>query len=192
MPNTIPAAGEAMPEVTMEAMIARYNAAWAAANNCEGPLEDSPEEVELHAAEEAFEDSAVKLTSHAGILDALRLAAKENEDFPGTKINVTVVKGVIAFLETQEASLEKISSLFIRWAANPDALAGSNYSGMSQEQLDATFEEYYSLQQRIIDAVPTTAKEVAQQYIVATDNGASKIPEELFDRLRQMAWGASA
>ncbi|MCZ7463529.1 hypothetical protein [Rhizobium rhizogenes] len=92
----------------------------------------------------------------------------------------------------QETSRETISSLFSQWAANPDAQVGADYSGMSQEQLDATFEEYSSLQQRIIDAVPTTAKEVAQQYIVATDNGASEIPEELFDRLRQMAWGASA
>lgn len=92
----------------------------------------------------------------------------------------------------QETSRETISSLFSRWAANPDARAGADYSGMSQAQLDAIFEEYTGLQQRIIDAVPTTAEEVAQQFIVATDNGASEMPEELFDRLRQMAWGASA
>ncbi len=102
MPNTIPAAGEAMPEVTLEAMIGRFNAAWAAANNCTGPLEGSPIEVELHAAEEALANSAAKLTSYAGVLDALRLAAKENEDFPGTEISVTAVKGVLAFFDERE------------------------------------------------------------------------------------------
>lgn len=105
MPNTIPAAGEAMPEVTLEAMIARHNAALAAANSCNGTLEDSPEEVELHAAVEAFVDSPAKLTSYAGVLDALRLAAKENEDFTGSEINVTLVKGVLAFLEEREKEL---------------------------------------------------------------------------------------
>ncbi len=105
MPNTIPAAGEAMPEITLEAMIARHNAALAAANSCAGTLEDSPEEVELHAAVEAFVESTAKLTSYAGVLDALRLAAKENEDFCGSEITVTLVKGVLAFLEERENEL---------------------------------------------------------------------------------------
>jgi len=87
--------------------------------------------------------------------------------------------------------MKTISTLFSQWAANPDAKAGSDYSGKSKQQLDAIFEEYTSLQQQIIDAVPTTAQEVAQQIIVATDDGASEMPEELFDRLRQMAWRAS-
>ena len=91
----------------------------------------------------------------------------------------------------QEESRETISSLFSQWASNPDANAGADYSGKSKQQLDAIFEEYTSLQQQIIDAVPTTAQEVAQQIIVATDDGASEIPEELFDRLRQMARRAS-
>lgn len=86
-----------------------------------------------------------------------------------------------------ENTLETISTLFTRWATNPDAQAGADYSGKSQKQLDAIFEEYSSLQRRIIAAVPTTAQEVAQQIIVATDDGASEMPEELFDRLRQMA-----
>ncbi|WP_313611009.1 hypothetical protein [Rhizobium sp.] len=92
----------------------------------------------------------------------------------------------------QEATPSTISSLFSQWAANPDAQVGADYSGMSQKKIDEIFEEYTSLQQRIIDAVPTTADEVAQQFIVATDNGASELPEELFERLRQMAWRASA
>ncbi|RSC31219.1 hypothetical protein EGT36_21325 [Agrobacterium sp. FDAARGOS_525] len=105
MPNTIPAAGEAMPEVTLEQMIARHNAALAAANSCDGPLEDTPEEAELHAAVEAFVESTAKLTSYAGVLDAMRLAAKENEDFSGSEITVTLVKGVLDFLEAREKEL---------------------------------------------------------------------------------------
>lgn len=97
-----------------------------------------------------------------------------------------------AAVAAREANPETISSLFSQWSANPDARAGADYSGMSQEQLDSIFEEYSSLQQRIIDAVPTTAKEAAQQIIVATDDGASEMPEELFDRLRQIARRASA
>lgn len=105
---------------------------------------------------------------------------------------VVAVAAHTAVAAHQETSPETISSLFKRWAANPDAQAGADYSGMSEQQLDAIFEEYTGLQQRIIDAVPTTAEEVAQQIIVATDDGASEMPGELFDRLRQMAWRASA
>ncbi|NTB01107.1 hypothetical protein [Agrobacterium tumefaciens] len=93
---------------------------------------------------------------------------------------------------TPETSPETISILFVRWAANPDSQAGADYSGLSLTQLDAIFEEYTSLQRKIVDAVPTTAQEVAQQIIVATDDGASEMPEELFERLRQMARRASA
>ncbi len=95
-------------------------------------------------------------------------------------------------IKTAMKSRETISSLFLRWAANPDARAGYDYSGKSQEQLDAIFAEYTSLQNRITDAVPTTAEEVAQQIIAATDDGASDMPEELFRRLRQLARRASA
>lgn len=90
-----------------------------------------------------------------------------------------------------ENTIETVSSLFNQWDANPDAQVGADYSGMSKEQLDAIFEEYSSLQRRIIAAKPTTAAEVAQQIIAATDDGASEIPDELFDRLRQMARRAS-
>ncbi len=105
MPNTIPAAGEAMTSTTLEDMIARHNAALEAANKCNGPLEDSPEEVELHAAVDAFVDSTAKLASYAGVLDALRLAVKENEDFESSSVGVTAVKGALEFLEAREAEL---------------------------------------------------------------------------------------
>lgn len=87
--------------------------------------------------------------------------------------------------------MKTISALFSQWAANPDAQVGADYSGKTEQELNAIFEEYTGLQQQIIAAVPTTAQEVAQQIIVATDDGASEMPEELFDRLRQMARRAS-
>lgn len=83
---------------------------------------------------------------------------------------------------------ETIASLFTQWAANPDSQPGADYAGLTQAQMDTIFAEYSDLQRRIIEATPTTAKEVAQQYFVATDGGASEIPEELFERLRQLAW----
>lgn len=97
------------------------------------------------------------------------------------------VVDILEDIKTAMKSRETISSLFLRWAANPDARAGYDYSGKSQEQLDAIFADCTSLQQRITDAVPTTAGEVAQQIIAATDDGACDMPGELFDRLREMA-----
>ncbi|WCK24130.1 hypothetical protein [Agrobacterium pusense] len=132
MPNTIPAAGEAMPEVTLEQMIARHNAALAAANNCAGPLEDSPEEVELHEAVEAFVESTAKLTSYAGVLDALRLAAKENEDFCGSEITVTLVKGVLDFLEAREKELpvDRVERLAIELSETLPQWANGQFMAM--------------------------------------------------------------
>lgn len=110
MPNTIPAAGEAMPEVTLEAMIARHNRAIEAANNCKGPLADSPEESEMHAAMEAFVESSARLTSFDGLIAALRLANKENEDFDCSVVSATLVKGALVYLESQTAK-ERLSDL---------------------------------------------------------------------------------
>ncbi|QIB38160.1 hypothetical protein G3A56_09285 [Rhizobium oryzihabitans] len=91
------------PEVTLEAMIARHNAAIEAANNRKGPLEDSPEEVEMHAAMNAFFESSAKLTSFDGLVAALRLADKENEDFECSVVSAALVKGALAYLEAQTA-----------------------------------------------------------------------------------------
>jgi len=110
MPNTIPAAGEAMPEVTLEAMIARHNAAIEAANNRNGPLEDSPEEIEMHSAMNAFFESSARLTSFDGLMAALRLADKENEDFDCSVVSAALVKGALAYLEGQTAK-ERLSDL---------------------------------------------------------------------------------
>lgn len=102
MPKTIPAAGEAMPE-KLEDLIARHNAALKAANICEGTLEGTPQEAELHAAVNAFYDSTAKLTSFEGVMDALRMAEKENRDFHGSIVSETLVKGALDFLEEREA-----------------------------------------------------------------------------------------
>lgn len=110
MPSTIPAAGEAMPEVTLEAMIARHNTAIEAANNRNGPLEESSEEIEMHSAMDAFFESSARLTSFDGLMAALRLADKENEDFDCSVVSATLVKGALAYLEGQTAK-ERLSDL---------------------------------------------------------------------------------
>jgi hypothetical protein len=92
----------------------------------------------------------------------------------------------------QGPDFDAISSLFSQWAANLNAHVGADYSGMSEAEKDASFEEYASLQRRIIAAVPTTPEEVAQQLIAATDDGASIMPDELFERFRQMARGTAS
>lgn len=104
MPKTIPAAGEAMP-VTLEELIARHNAALAVANAFEGTFQGTAEEAELLAACDAFADTKARLKSYTGVLDALRLAAKENEDFESSSVSVAAVKGALDFLEEREAEM---------------------------------------------------------------------------------------
>lgn len=127
MPKTNPAAGEAMPE-TLEDLIARHNAALAVANAHEGTLQGTPEEAELLAAVDAFEDSTAKITSFEGVMDALRMAEKENRDFHGSIVSETLVKGALAYLEEREAMAPKArldaltSEIAKIIAANPDMM----------------------------------------------------------------------
>jgi hypothetical protein len=90
---------------TLEEMITRHNGALSAANICHGSLEGTPEEAELHAAVDAFEDSTAKLTSFEGVMEALRLAVKENEGFSGSIVPETLVKGVLEFMEGRKSEL---------------------------------------------------------------------------------------
>ncbi|UNZ49333.1 hypothetical protein [Agrobacterium tumefaciens] len=181
MPNTIPAAGEAMPENKPDIA------------DLESPIAD-----------------AVRMASVASrlITDCIGRPNKGNKYYlTDTQVEdmlfsayqtadfIKRIYNAWELLLTDErtnAAHETVSSLFSQWAANPDACPGADYSGKSQAQLNAVFAEYTSLQQRIVGAVPMTAEEVAQQIIAATDDGASSMPEELFDRLRQMARRAKA
>ena len=102
MPNTIPAAGEAMPEVTLEAMIARYLAAKAVIDTSKEATQGTPAEAEFHASLEALQETDAKPSTFEGALQALRLAAQEVHDFDGPAMVPNLLDGVLALLETRE------------------------------------------------------------------------------------------
>lgn len=132
MPNTIPAAGEAMPTVSLESLMQQYKAADVLVNNLPHPLQDSPEEAVFHAAISAFEDVAVTLSSHEGMMEALRLAVKENEDFATSSISKVATVAALAFLEERETELpvERIERLAGELAETLPKWAGGSYMAM--------------------------------------------------------------
>ena len=101
MPNTIPAAGEAMPEITLEAMIERYLAAKATMNAGKAPASSSAE-AEFHASLEALQETDAKPSTFEGAMQALRLAEKEVNDFDGPEMVPNLLAGAIAVLEARE------------------------------------------------------------------------------------------
>lgn len=92
-------------EVSFESLIARLNAATAAANSLSVPLADTAEEAELHAAVDAITESEASIVSYDGVLQALRLAVKENKDFQGSDVSVAAVAAALRFLEKRETEL---------------------------------------------------------------------------------------
>ncbi|MND22639.1 hypothetical protein D3C80_130220 [compost metagenome] len=104
MPNTIPAAGEAMPEVTLEAMIERYLAAKARMNAGKAPASSSSE-AEFHASLEALQETDAKPSTLEGAMMALRLAEKEVNDFDSPEMVPNLLAGAIAVLEARQKEL---------------------------------------------------------------------------------------
>ncbi|CVI58826.1 hypothetical protein CFBP4996_19615 [Agrobacterium leguminum] len=102
MPNTIPAAGEAMPEITLEAMIVRYLAAKAIVDTAKEATQGTPAEAEFHASLEALQETDAKPSTFDGALQALRLAVQEVHDFDGPEMVPNLLDGVLALLETRE------------------------------------------------------------------------------------------
>ena len=102
MPNTIPAAGEAMPEVTLESMIVRYLAAKAVVDTAKEATQGTPAEAEFHASLEALQETDAKPATFEGALQALRLAVQEVHDFDGPEMVPNLLDGVLALLESRE------------------------------------------------------------------------------------------
>ena len=102
MPNTIPAAGEAMPEVTLEVMIARYLAAKAVMDTSKGDTQRTPAEAEFHASLAALQETHAKPLTFEGALQALRLAVQEVHDFDGPEMVPNLLDGVLALLEVRK------------------------------------------------------------------------------------------
>jgi len=112
-------------EVSFESLIARLNAATAAANTLSVPLADTAEEAELHAAVDEITESKASIVSYDGVLQALRLAVKENKDFQGSDVSVAAVAAALRFLEQRETELPvdraerlaiELSETLPRWA----------------------------------------------------------------------------
>lgn len=83
----------------LHASIARYNAAYAAANACPTTLEGTAEEAELHAAVESVGSGDYVASTAGGAMAALRLAKKEAEDFAGSDMSRALIDGAMAYLD---------------------------------------------------------------------------------------------
>ncbi|NTF35528.1 hypothetical protein [Agrobacterium rubi] len=133
MPNTpVQAAGEAMPTVTLESLMDRYQSAVNAANNLPYPLQDTVEEAELLASSEAFDGVTIAPSSYQGMVQAVRLAAKEIEDFPSSTILDAAVSGIHLFVEERETELpvERVERLARELAETLPNWAGGSYMAM--------------------------------------------------------------
>lgn len=139
MPNTIPAAGEAMPTVSLESLVQQYNAADKLVNNLPHALQDSPEEAVFHAAIDAFDDVAVTLSSHKGMMEALRLAAKETDEFTTSNIARVAVNAVLEFLEERDAEMpvERVERLAREMAETLPKWANGSFMAMVYPEGDA-------------------------------------------------------
>lgn len=133
MPNTtVQAAGEAMPTVTLEALMADYVSAMEAVTAHPGSIEKTPVEAALLAAVDALAKTTAGPSSYEGMMQAIRLAGQEVEDFSGSDMGETLVKGVLAFLEEREMELpvERIERLAGELAETLPKWAGGSYMAM--------------------------------------------------------------
>ncbi|KNY35576.1 hypothetical protein [Agrobacterium sp. SUL3] len=112
--TTVPAVSTGN-DISFESLIARLNTATTVANSLSVPLEETPEEVELHAAVDAIAASQAKLVSYDGVMQALRLAVKENENYQGSDVSVAAVAAALDFLEERETELpvERVERLAV-------------------------------------------------------------------------------
>ncbi|MGI8397774.1 hypothetical protein ACRYWZ_15485 [Agrobacterium deltaense] len=119
-------------DVSFESLIARLNAATAAANSLSVPLADTAEEAELHAAVDEITESQASIVSYDGVLQALRLAVKENKDFQGSDVSVASVAAALRFLEKREAELpvDRVERLAIELSETLPQWASGQFMAM--------------------------------------------------------------
>lgn len=91
------------------------------------------------------------------------------------------------FVRPAQPRSETITDLYARWReACYDRVRDAEET---EEQGDVRFARYAELQDRITAMRPRSARELAMQMIVETDNGGSSYRPEYFDRLRLVAEG---
>jgi hypothetical protein len=140
MPNLSgQAAGEAMPTITLEALMSDYVAAMEAVTAYPGPIEKTPVEAAFLAAVDALAQTSAAPSSYEGMMKAIRLAGQEVEDFSGSEMGDTLVKGVLAFLEEREMELpvDRVDRLARELAETLPRWANGSFMAMVYPDNDA-------------------------------------------------------
>lgn len=75
---------------------------------------------------------------------------------------------------------ESIGALFAQWMQHQQ-------DDLTDEEMASCDTPYCTLQQRILAMVPITAADLARQYIVMTDNGASEVRTAFLKQMHQLA-----
>jgi hypothetical protein len=136
-------------------------------------------------------------TSREEAMEALRFALEDAAQWCGSVTTSTMIKAALGYLEGGErvpggrASTGQtvatvsptIPEMYEEW------LAVRNHSviGMTEEEADAIYQQYASLQARIIAATPQMPRDVAIQFLVDTDDTDSDFSNEFERRVRQLA-----
>ena len=76
-----------------------------------------------------------------------------------------------------------ISDLYRQWIA----VRNEEWRSLSQADLDTRHATYLDLQARLTELAPTTAADLAMQFIAETDDGESDERDSFFDRVRTLA-----
>jgi hypothetical protein len=88
------------------------------------------------------------------------------------------------FLSPVQPRRENITDLFEQWRSER-----SDRAGETDAQAAARFDRYAELQRKITGMRPRSAREVAMQLVVETDDGDSDYRPEFFRQLRLIAMG---
>lgn len=101
---------------------------------------------------------------------------KESPLWPAAKAPpISTVAMGTAIAATPANLSSTISALFPEWLAMRDASGDDNFA------------RYLDLRARITGAIPASARELAMQIVVETDDGDSDYREEFFARVRMLA-----
>ncbi|MBB5043466.1 hypothetical protein [Shinella fusca] len=130
-------------------------------------------------------------------IEALRAALGEDDGVYGTDAAECMVRAALGYLEggkrvpggrastgqTVATASPTIPEMYEEWLA----VRNHNVIGMAEEEADAVYQQYASLQARIIAAAPQMPRDVAIQFLVDTDDTDSDFSKEFERRVRLIA-----
>ncbi len=88
------------------------------------------------------------------------------------------------------ASTAALGAALAATAANPSSIVSTlfpEWLALRDTSDDASFARYLDLQARITSAPPASARELAMQWVVETDDGDSDFRDVFFARIRSLA-----